>query len=101
MEKWELALQEGKEVIVMMDANLDFLKWTRDDLPATDSTTRLKPLIDQLFSRIFPHGVAQLVHVPTWACQDSLTQDLTTSTVTRWRTSLRSTLSLLEAQITR
>ena len=67
LEKWELALQEGKEVIVMMDANLDFLKWTRDDLPATDSTTRLKPLIDQLFSRIFPHGVAQLVHVPTRA----------------------------------
>lgn len=50
LSRWETALQEGKEVIVMMDANLDFLKWTRDDLPATDSTSRLRPLIDQLFS---------------------------------------------------
>ena len=67
LEKWEQALLEGKEVIVMMDANLDFCKWTRDDLPPNDSTLRLQPLIEQLFSRIFPHGVAQLVSVPTRA----------------------------------
>ena len=50
LSKWEAALQEDKELIVMMDANLDFLKLTRMDLPATDSTVRLRPLIDQLFS---------------------------------------------------
>ena len=65
LNMWEKALLEGKEVILMMDANLDFLKWTRDDLPTTDSTKRLKPLIEQLFSKIFPHGVSQLVTVPT------------------------------------
>ena len=48
-----------------MDANIDFLKWTRDDLPSSDSTNRLRPLIDQLFSQILPHGVSQLVTVPT------------------------------------
>ena len=58
LTKWETALQEGKEVIVMMDANLDFLKWARDDLPAADSTRRIRPLIEQLFSRIFPLGVS-------------------------------------------
>ena len=67
LDAWERALQEGKEVIVMMDANLDFLKWTRDDLPPNDMTVRLKSLIDQLFSRILPHGVSQLVSVPTRA----------------------------------
>ena len=69
---WEQALLEGKEVIVMMDANLDFLKWSKDDLPANDSTLRLKPLIDLLFTTIFPHGVSQVVSVPTrsWPGQE-------------------------------
>ena len=64
---WEKALLEGKEVIVMMDANIDFFKWTRDDLPPTDSTSKLKSLISHLFNTIFPHGVSQLVTVPTRA----------------------------------
>ena len=62
---WERALHEGKEVIAMMDANIDFCKWTRSDLPASDNTRRLRPLIELLFSKIFPHGVSQLVSVPT------------------------------------
>ena len=62
---WERALDEGKEVIAMMDANIDFCKWTRSDLPASDNTRRLRPLIELLFSKIFPHGVSQLVSVPT------------------------------------
>ena len=51
----------------MMDANLDFCKWTRDNLPPSDSTSRLKSLIDLLFDTIFPHGVSQVVTVPTRA----------------------------------
>ena len=52
-----------------MDADIDFLKWTRPNLPANDGTKRLKPLIDELFDKIFPHGVSQIVGVPTrmWA----------------------------------
>ena len=69
---WEQALIEGKEVVVMMDANLDFIKWTQDNLPPSDSTTRLKPLIELLFEKIFPHGVSQLVTVATrsWPGQE-------------------------------
>ena len=53
---WEQALVEGKEVIVMMDANLDFLKWTNRNLPPSDNTAKLRPLIDLLFENIrFPH----------------------------------------------
>ena len=29
---------EGEEVILMMDANLDFLKWTRDDQPLGENS---------------------------------------------------------------
>ena len=65
LDMWEMALKEGKEVVVMMDANLDFLKWTRSDLPANDITRRLSSLIEQLFTRIFPHGVSQLVTTAT------------------------------------
>ena len=56
----------------MMDANLDFLKWTRDNLPPNDNTVRLRPLIEQLFINIFPHGVSQVVNVPTrsWPGQE-------------------------------
>ena len=65
LDLWELALMEGKEVLVMGDINLDFLKWTRTDLPPNDSTMRLKSLTEALFSRIFPHGVSQLVQEAT------------------------------------
>ena len=65
LDQWERALLEDKEVVVAMDANIDFLKWTKTNLPANDSTKSLKPLIDVLFAKIFPHGVNQLVTVPT------------------------------------
>ena len=61
LEAWEKALDEDKEVIVALDANLDFITWRRDDLPPHHSSVRLKSLIDALFERIFPLGVTQLV----------------------------------------
>jgi hypothetical protein len=56
LEKWEAALQEDKEVIVMLDANIDFLTWRMDDssLPNHHSSVRLKSLVDALFDRILP-----------------------------------------------
>ena len=61
LEVWEKALEEDKEVIVALDANLDFLTWRKDNLPPYHSSVRLKSLIDALFERIFPLGVTQLV----------------------------------------
>ena len=57
MNQWERALSEDKQVILAMDANIDFLKWTEGNLSPNDNTSRLKPLIEQLFSRIFPLGL--------------------------------------------
>ena len=59
--KWETALSENKEVITMMDANIDFLTWRDNNLPTSHSSYKLKPLIDALFHRILPLGVTQLV----------------------------------------
>ena len=53
LDMWEIALAENKEVIVTMDANLDFLSWRDQDLPPQHSSSRLKPLIDALFDQIF------------------------------------------------
>ena len=61
LEVWEKALEEDKEVIVTLDANLDFLTWRSDNLPQHHSSVKLKSLIDALFDKIFPLGVTQLV----------------------------------------
>ena len=62
LEKWEAALLEGKEVLVMMDANLDHLTWrSTGSLASNHSSVRLKSLIDLLFEKIMPLGVSQLV----------------------------------------
>ena len=51
----------------MMDANLDFMTWTSEDLPSHHSSVRLRPLIQALFTRILPLGVTQRVTGPTRA----------------------------------
>ena len=41
MEKWELAIGENKEVIVTMDANLDFLTLRDTNLPSNHASVKL------------------------------------------------------------
>ena len=65
LSQWERALDEDKEVIVLGDMNINHLEWTKDDLPAGNQTHKLKPLINDLFSRILPHGVSQLINSAT------------------------------------
>ena len=65
LEQWEAALNTGQEVHVLGDLNINHLNWTDPNIPRTNQTTRLKSLITALFTKIFPHGVSQLVTVPT------------------------------------
>ena len=67
LEQWERALEEGRETICMMDANIDCLTWTTEDLPSQHSSNKLRPLTQALFSRILPLGVLQLVSCATRA----------------------------------
>ena len=55
LEQWEKALDTGKECVVMGDFNLDFLNFH------CNQNSRLQPLVDELYSRIVPHGVKQCV----------------------------------------
>ena len=57
LDQWEQALVSGKEVIVLGDCNLDFLKF--------DRSGQLQPLVDAMFQKIYPHGVVQCVQEPT------------------------------------
>ena len=66
LDKWEFALKENKEVIVMMDANLDHLTWGQtNNLSASHSSIKLKSLIDLLFEKIIPLGFSQMVKCAT------------------------------------
>ena len=65
--QWEEALKENRETICMLDANLDFLTWLKEDLPNHHSSVRLRPLTQALFTRIMPQGVTQMVTGPTRA----------------------------------
>ena len=67
LSQWERALDEDKEVIVLGDMNINHLEWTRTDLPHTNQTYKVKSLISDLFSRILPYGVSQLVTAATWS----------------------------------
>ena len=57
LDQWEQALASGKEVIILGDCNLDFLKF--------NNSGTLQPLVDAMFERIYPHGVVQCVQEPT------------------------------------
>jgi hypothetical protein len=56
LQQWEKAINEDKEVIVTGDVNIDSFKWCRDGLPSSDSTVKLRPLIDLLFVSNFDTG---------------------------------------------
>jgi hypothetical protein len=65
LDQWETALATGMEVHCLGDMNLNHCNWTDPDLPSTNQSHRLRELISALFTRIFPHGVAQLVSGPS------------------------------------
>ena len=65
LRQWERALGEDREVIVLGDMNINHLEWSRDDLPPTNQTHKLKPLIQELFTRILPHYKTNMsVYIP-------------------------------------
>ena len=44
LDSWVRPLSEDKEVSVIGNVNLDFLKWKRNDLPPNDSSLKLRSL---------------------------------------------------------
>jgi hypothetical protein len=71
--RWEAALREGKEVILVMDTNLDAMTWRKEPhtLPRHCTSLTHAALIDSLFERILPQGVEMVTPaMPTWARGD-------------------------------
>ena len=70
---WEAALGEGREVIMVMDANLDAMTWRKEPntLPRHSTSFTHTALIDALYDRILPMGVEMMTPTrPTWARGD-------------------------------
>ena len=65
LDQWEKAIAEGKECHVIGDCNLDFLTWKDPSLPDLSKPDELKPLVNQLFDKIFPFGFVQHVSTAT------------------------------------
>ena len=70
LDKWETALSEGKEVITVMDANLDAMNWRKEPhkVPRHSTSITHVTLINELHDRILPTGVEMMTPLqPTWA----------------------------------
>ena len=61
LDRWQVGIQEGKEIVVLGDLNLCHLKWNQLDLPKTCISHKLLSLRNELFDRIIPEGFCQLV----------------------------------------
>ena len=73
LTRWEAALRESKEVIMVMDANLDTMTWRKepDTLPRHCTSLNHTSLIDRLFKQILPQGVKMVTQgLATWARGD-------------------------------
>ena len=84
LTQWEMALASGAECHVMGDINIDHLDINKlDTLETSSQTYKLITLIEELISRIYPHGVKQCVVGAThsWpGATDSLIDVLYTNT---------------------
>ena len=50
LDQWDKALDTGLEVHTLGDMNINHLNWTDQSLPASNQTSRLRPLINALFT---------------------------------------------------
>ena len=55
LDQWETAVQENKEIHVLGDTNLDFLKWNSSSQPGSQQSGHLQKLSNAVFDRIFPY----------------------------------------------
>ena len=61
LDQWERALATGLECHVLGDCNIDAQTFNRPDIASTPHNAKLRPMVEKLFERIFPHGVSQMV----------------------------------------
>ena len=63
---WNNAMEEDKETVMVIDANINSINWTElDSLPSSHYDVQFKPLVESLFEKILSQGVSMLVKQPT------------------------------------
>ena len=72
LDQWEAAMAEDKEIHVMGDTNLDFLKWEDPSQPGSQRRNQLHKLSNAVFDRVLPFGFVQLITTATrfWPGQE-------------------------------
>ena len=65
LDQWEAAIASGLEVLVLGDMNINHLDWSQPIGTQSSQSVKLRPLVEKLFTKIFPHSVSQCVTVPT------------------------------------
>ena len=74
---WEEALREGREVVCMMDANLNSLEWDRlEEMSSREYEYQFKPLVESLFERIISLGTTMIIKKATRSWQGKATKCL-------------------------
>ena len=66
LDKWEVALEEGIEILTMGDLNLDKNSWDKRPEDRNPYENAKQPLIDQLHDRILSKGMYVINNQPTW-----------------------------------
>ena len=66
LDQWEAAMVKNKEIHIVVDKNLDFLKWDDPSQPGSHQRNRLHKLSHAVFDRVFPLGFVQLITAATW-----------------------------------
>ena len=77
LEIWNKAIDEEKETIMMMDANINSNNWTQlETLPNDHYDVQFKSLVNSLFEKIMSQGVSMLVKQPTHLWRGKATKTL-------------------------
>ena len=66
IDKWETALDSSDECHLVGDLNLNFLEYTKPQIPTGSQSYKLRSLINLLYDRILPLGAVQCVTGATW-----------------------------------
>ena len=72
IEQWEKALDSSIECHLLGDLNINFLEYTKPQIPLNSQSYKLRSLIQLLYDRILPLGAVQCVSVATrtWPNQE-------------------------------
>ena len=77
IEKWEMAIEEGLEIITMGDHNLDKKSWDKNPQDMNPYENAKNPMVTQLKEKILSKGMFVVNDQPTWNLENPSTEPST------------------------